>query len=452
MMELYISFNGQKYYMAKDKDLTKVTIITLLGLSILVFSLFWLKGYKFYNQEKIKVSFEDVSGLEEGAIVRWSGLRVGVVESIDPVIKSEEKTNKAENKKNAPLNKDNEDLKATAEVKIVEDLKTKISVTTEKNELEKLNKDLEISKRKLELHVKQGITREEQKLKEEKSHVVVTLVITEKDVPFGPLSTVSIVPTGFIGEQYVEISPLVNESFQGIDYKPMFISKEPLRFERLMKANIESSEAFRDAITKINKLVKDDDIKLLISTVKDVSHVVKNVNTLIDNAGVLIGTTSEKLDQLATSSNQLSKSVVQVSDNLNKIIGDDEITNNVKSTTQSLNIITTEVAKLFDEEGLAKDIKDISNSAKSTSVELSSFIKDLRKTQEELELTKTVSNLNALSTKLDTLATEVNTVVADKEFQKDIKLTAKQSRETSENLQKASKKLTKRFLLFRLLF
>ena len=83
--------------MSKDKDLTKVSIITLLGLSILIFSLFWLKGYKLYNQQKIKVSFEDVSGLEEGAIVRWSGLRVGVVEDIEPVLKSTlNKENKTE--------------------------------------------------------------------------------------------------------------------------------------------------------------------------------------------------------------------------------------------------------------------------------------------------------------------------------------------------------------------
>ena len=74
--------------MTKQDDLTKVTIITIIGLAIFISSLFWLKGYKLYNQEKIKVFFEDVSGLEEGAIVRWSGLRVGVVESIKPVLKS----------------------------------------------------------------------------------------------------------------------------------------------------------------------------------------------------------------------------------------------------------------------------------------------------------------------------------------------------------------------------
>ncbi|KAF0193415.1 MAG: hypothetical protein FD167_5976, partial [bacterium] len=78
--------------MSKQEDLTKVTVITLLGLAIVITSLFWLKGYKLNNEQKIKVNCEDVSGLEEGSIVRWSGLRVGVVDSIVPIIKNGKET------------------------------------------------------------------------------------------------------------------------------------------------------------------------------------------------------------------------------------------------------------------------------------------------------------------------------------------------------------------------
>src|SRR3989338_8176761 len=74
--------------MSKQEDLAKVSLVTILGLSILIFSLFWLKGHKLYNLQKVKVYFEDVSGLEEGSIVRWSGLRVGVVENLKPVLKT----------------------------------------------------------------------------------------------------------------------------------------------------------------------------------------------------------------------------------------------------------------------------------------------------------------------------------------------------------------------------
>ena len=401
--------------MSKESDLTKVTIITILGLCILIFSLFWLKGYKFYNQEKIKVSFEDVSGLEEGSVVRWSGLRVGVVENIKPVL--------------------NKGLPRQAPAPPV-DLKNKIEQLKDNSQV----------------HTQQGLAIEQQKLKENRNHVQVTLVITKKDVPFGPLSIVSIVPSGLIGEQYVEISPVINRKSSKINFKPIFLTQEPIRFERFLKANIESSEAFKEAITKINKLLQEDDLKLLTATVQDVREVVRNVNKLIDNAGVLLSTTTEKLEQLATSSNLLSTSVLEVGENLNKIIGDEQIQSDLKTTTSSLSIITTQVSKLLDEQGLAKDILEIGHTAKETSSELSSFIKDLRQTQEELELPKTVANLNSLSEKLDKLTGELNSIVADEKFKEDIKVTAQKARETSENLHKLSKKFNKRFLFFRLLF
>lgn len=438
--------------MSEEKDLTKVSIITLLGLSILIFSLFWLKGYKLYNQQKIKVSFEDVSGLEEGAIVRWSGLRVGVVEDIEPVLK---KTSSIKEEKSTSKN----DLlkKGDEELKQIEELETKrSSLLSEKepdqNKIKELESKLQHLKDALEVHMQQGLALEDQKQKASKNHVEVTIAITEKDIPFGPLSIISIVPTGFIGEQYVEISPFINRSNTQVDYKPLFITREPIRFERFLKANIESSEAFRDAITKINRLLQDDDIKLLIATVEDVRTVVQNVNKLVDNAGVLIGTTSEKLDQLATSSNQLSNSVVQVGENLNKILGDEEIRSDIKSTSRSLNTITTEVAKLFDEKGLAKDVLEISRAAKDTSTELNSFVKEIRQTQKELDFPKTVSNLNSLTERLDKLSSEANEIIGDKTFQEDIKVTAKKARETSSNLEKLSKKFKGRFTLFKLLF
>lgn len=420
--------------MSKQGDLTKVTIITVLGLSILVFSLFWLKGYKFYSEEKIKVYFEDVSGLEEGAIVRWSGLRVGVVEKIVPVLKNK----KPPSKKNDLMELSKKELQKVSELETG-------SASIDKKEIEELKDSSQV-------HLQQALAEEQQKLKESKNHVEVTLVITRKDVPFGPLSTISIVPSGLIGEQYVEISPAINRKSSKVKFKPIFLTQEPIRFERFLKANIESAEAFRDAVTKINKLLQEEDLQLLISTIQDAREVVKNVNKLIDNASVLLSTTTSKLEQLATSSNLLSTSVVQVGENINKIIGDEDVRQNLKTTTSNLNIITAQVAKLLDEQGLAKDIVQIGQTAKETSTELSSFIKDLRQTQQELELPKTISNLNSLSEKLDKLTTELNDIVADKEFKEDIKVTVQKARETSENLQKLSKKFNKRFLLFRLLF
>ncbi len=432
--------------MSKQEDLAKVSLVTILGLSILLFSLFWLKGHKLYNLEKIKVHFEDVSGLEEGSIVRWSGLRVGVVEDIKPVLQNETFIKKSEHVKNEFL-----DLSNT-EIKQAEEIEKKIDVSKDLNGIKTLKEKLENLNISAQIHLQQGIAFEQQKLKESKNHVEITLIITKKDVPIGPLSKISIVPTGLIGEQYVEISPIITRTLFDKNFKKVYITQEPLRFERFMRANIESSEAFKEAVTKINTLLKDEDVEMLIATIQDVRTVVKNVNRLVDNAGTLLSTTSEKLEQLATSSNTLANSVVEVGNNLNKIIGDEQVQQDFKATTSSLKVITAQTAKLLDEQGLAKDILEISTTAKDTSHEVSDFVKQLRQTEQELELPKTISNINSLSDKLDKLTNELSSIVTDKEFKDNIKVTAEKARETSENLQKISNKYSKRFLLFRLLF
>ena len=433
--------------MAKGQDLTKVTIITVLGVAILLFGLFWLKGYKLNGHNKIVVYFKDVSGLEEGAIVRWSGLRVGVVENIKPILKStivEPVLKKGKNKL---------DLLAEEKQKKLQELKSKLSIAKEQKEKDKLRSEIFDFEEIYEIYKEQAIAFDEQDKIQQGSCVAVTLVITRDDVPLGPLSRISIVPTGLIGEHTVEITPVIGKGINNsVKFEQMYVTGEPLRFERLLKANIESSEAFRDVVNKINTLLQKDDIELLRSTVLDARAIVQDVNLLIDDAHNLLTTTSSKLEELVTSSNQLSRSVVQVGDNVNKIIGDKQLITDLKNTASSINLITVEISKLLGAGGLSNDILEIGATAKNTSIEASKFIKELRETHDELELPKTISNLNSLAEKLDSLTTEVTQVVSDEKIQEDIRVTIQKARETSENLEKMSKKFNKRFLLFRLLF
>lgn len=429
--------------MVKQEDLSKVTLITILGLSILIGTLFWLKGYKYHNEKRIKVCFSDVSGLEEGSVVRWSGLRVGVIESIVPYFITQ---NPKKTEKNKFLDLYDKEIE---KVKILEEKFLSI-----KDEKEKQKLDLQIKQSKdiAEVYKQQLIAFQTQQDKLSKNHVELSIVITKKGVPLGPLSKISIVPTGFVGDQFVEITPIIGKKSYLTKFEPVYFTQEPLRFERLMRANIESSEAFKEAIIKVNELINQDDIALLRATVQDAKSVVVDVNKLVNNAGVLLGTTTEKLEQLADSSNRLSASVVEVGQNLNRIIGDEQLRKDIKDTTASLSQVSSEIAKLLNEEGLSKDILTITQNTKDTSTEVASFIKDLRQTHDQLEIPQTISNLNQLAEKLDTLTTQLNEVVSDPTVREDVKVTIRNAKETSENLEKATKKLNKRFLLFRLLF
>ena len=64
----------------------KVGILTLVALTILLFTVLWIKGRSFSSAERIEVHFKDVNGMRPGSGVQMMGLRVGQVEEITPVV------------------------------------------------------------------------------------------------------------------------------------------------------------------------------------------------------------------------------------------------------------------------------------------------------------------------------------------------------------------------------
>ena len=67
----------------------KVGVLTIVSLSILLFTILWIKGRSFSSAERIEVYFKDVNGMRPGSGVQMMGLRVGQVEEITPVVDDE---------------------------------------------------------------------------------------------------------------------------------------------------------------------------------------------------------------------------------------------------------------------------------------------------------------------------------------------------------------------------
>ncbi len=67
----------------------KVGVLTIVALSIFLFTVLWVKGRSFSSAERIEVQFKDVNGMRPGSGVQMMGLRVGQVEEITPVIENE---------------------------------------------------------------------------------------------------------------------------------------------------------------------------------------------------------------------------------------------------------------------------------------------------------------------------------------------------------------------------
>ena len=67
----------------------KVGVLTLVALSIFLFTVLWVKGRSFSSAERIEVQFKDVNGMRPGSGVQMMGMRVGQVEEITPVVENE---------------------------------------------------------------------------------------------------------------------------------------------------------------------------------------------------------------------------------------------------------------------------------------------------------------------------------------------------------------------------
>lgn len=245
----------------KSQDLIKIGLIACLGLAALIGFVFWLKGYKFHNYEKFTFYFRNVNGLEEGAALRWNGLKIGVVESIKPVKESFEQ----------------DPFPAEALMDLGKRHLGRAMHALNSNQIEDLILARE-NVNKAQLEIALGKTSDLQTEIIAGDFVEVRTVVTMEDVPIGPLNQVTIVPSGVIGEQYVDMTTIdVDEEYRekfncSI---PKFVVLEPVRLDKLIRVNAESAEAITNLTNRVNALFGNDDaenVKKLIEASRDFAY------------------------------------------------------------------------------------------------------------------------------------------------------------------------------------
>jgi ABC-type transporter Mla subunit MlaD len=241
--------------------------------------IFWLKGHKIHHYDKFSFYFRNVNGLEEGAALRWNGLKIGVVESIKPVTETF----------------DQDPLPADALLDLGKRHLEKAARLSHTGKLE----DLVIAQEavnKAQLEIALGKTSNLQTEVRAGDFVQVDVVVTLAKVPIGLLNQVTIVPSGLIGEQYVDITTIDVDK----DYRhkldctiPKFVVLEPVRLDTVIRVNAESAEAVTNLSNRLNALFSNEDAenirKLVNSTAliagdakfrKDLRESASNVNKL----------------------------------------------------------------------------------------------------------------------------------------------------------------------------
>jgi ABC-type transporter Mla subunit MlaD len=273
-------------------DLIKIGIVTVLGFAALMVFIFWLKGHKFHYYEKFTFYFKNVNGLEEGAALHWNGMKIGVVEAVIPVTKDLELDSLPSERLIELGRKHLAEAKQLLHNARIEDL-----VFAREN----------INKAQLEIAL--GRLSRLQTIVREGEHVKVDVVVTSRDVPIGLINQVTIVPSGLIGEQYVNISTIDLGEIAMKDLRkakktdethiPQFVVLEPIRLDNLLRINTESAESIRNLANRFNALFSDEDatnIKQLIDAANslagdpdfkhNVKESVKNINEFSKNPSI----------------------------------------------------------------------------------------------------------------------------------------------------------------------
>lgn len=259
------------------EELIKIGSVAIFGLVALFVMIIWLKGHKLSNFDKYTFYFRNINGLQEGNALRWNGLKVGVVESVHPVRRSFVQ----------------ESLPVEALLSLGKRHLQQAQKTLSSPEIEDLViAQEEVRKAQLEIALAKESCGQNEII--EGKYVSVTVSVTTPNLPIGPLNQVTIVPSGVIGEQYVDITTIdIDEEFakQFNTNYPRFIVQEPVRLDTLIRLNAESSEAVSNLANRLNAIFTDQDADhlrtLIVSSGKiaadeafkeDLKETVKNLN------------------------------------------------------------------------------------------------------------------------------------------------------------------------------
>ena len=446
----------------------KVGLLTLISLLIFIFGILWIKGRALSAGERLSVDFKDVNGMRPGSGVQLMGFRVGQVEEITPVINAEDSYVKVKFVITAP------DIKippaSTISIQqsgiigeqFLEIMPPKVRVIylpiTKKSKLLHANDNvmMKLSDKMHDVGVVKKIEIVETKtlpiqiqeeIKTEFAYKIGYVINLPGLIPPDRLIG-EIKPYG--GKEKLEIRPANNVALAYPKTNSKYTVIEPLRLADFMELQYRAAASMTEATEKMSAFMSDDIINDLKNIVGNVDLLTIKANQTLDKTQLLIDSSRDDLSSLMTTTNNVSVKVMELTDNLNKILEDEDFKNTLVDTTKSINRLSNNLNNVLEDKNTKQTLENLQVASKNIS-EISIFVNQM--TQDENLKNQVNTTVTKFNTALDDLSKTLETV---NELTTDQKCTITQAiidaGETSKNLRKFSEKLNKRFLLFRLLF
>jgi len=443
----------------------KVGILTVISLSLLLFTILWVKGRSFSSAERIEVEFKDVNGMRPGSGVQMMGLRVGQVEEITPVVKADSSYVKMRFVITEPnitipkasmLSIQQSGLIGEQFLEITPPKIKSVYIPVINQQLLPNDADVEIKLDDKYYNV--GKVKKSQ-------------IMSSKLVPYNLSETIKtnyaykvdyfinlpglIIPEFMKGQivtvngtRKLRVSPLDNTPLPYPNQISPFTIIEPMRIADFLDLQYKAAESLTETNRVVNELLNDKMIADLTKSVTNFKELTAQATTTLEKAEKLIETSKNDIDAIVWMMTDATNNFNKLATNINGIVTDEKFKPTLYETADAISNLSKQLTPIIgavNAKDFAEDLNSVMHNLNdiSTAVNKMAHDDDLKK-----KFTNSVDNLNITMCEVSKALKTVNGK-GDKENLKQI---INDTTETMENLKKFSEKLNKRFLLFRLMF
>ena len=444
----------------------KVGILTIISITILLFTILWIKGRSFSSAERIEVQFKDVNGMRPGSGVQMMGLRVGQVEEITPVVNGESSYVKMKFvitqpgitiPKASTLSIQQSGLIGEQFLEITPPKVLSVYIPVVEKDL--ILKDAPVEIKLDDKYYDAGFVKKSQIMTSKL--VPVQLADTIK-TPFAyKVDYVVNLPglrlphfmkgqiVAIKGEKKLRIQPLDGSALPYPQQTSPYTIVEPMRIADFMTLQYEAAESLTEMSKMVNDLMNDQMIAEIRQSVSNFKDLTAQATTTLQKTEKLIDTSRNDIDAVLWMMSDVANNFNKLSININGIIGDEKFKPMMYQTAESISKLADELTPIIgsvDAKRFGEDLNAIMTNMNEISTSVNKMTKDEKL---KTKISTTIDNLNTTMGEMTIALEALNGQNGDKENLKQI---IKDTSETVSNLKKFSAKLNKRFLLFRLLF
>ena len=443
----------------------KVGILAITALTILLFTILWVKGRSFSSAERIEVHFKDVNGMRPGSGVQMMGLRVGQVEDIIPVIEDESSYVKLRFvitnpditiPKASMLSIQQSGLIGEQFLEITPPKIRSVYIPVVNQQLLSADADVEIKLddkyynagkvKKLQIMTSQLVPDELRETVKTSYAYKVDYFINLPGLILPEFMKGQIVTSN--GVKKLRIAPVDNTALPYPTQTSPYTVLEPMRIADFMDLQYKAAEGLTEMNRAVNELLSDRMIADLTKSVANFKDLTAQATTTLEKAEKLIVASQNDIDALIWMMTDATNNFNKLAVNINGIVSDDKFKPAMYETADAIANLSKQLTPIIGAVN-SKDFAEDLNSIMANMNDISTAVNKMTKDEHlKKQITDSIDNLNITMCEVTKALESVN----GKGNQDNIKIIVDDTKETLDNLKKFSEKLNKRFLLWRLLF